>query len=296
MMFSSITQCLLFSVLLLNSTLVVAQDVHSNLLYFTNQQSLTLAPNQTYTFGRKSNKDIFVTQVPDFSQYKYSEFLVALNQVNTLKSIEDGEAGNSIFGMYLQAGYGKLKYNYEGNPLYEFDYTFTKGGGVSLEIPLLKLSDRFSIYNELGFSQFNASTSQHNGDTVGGDPENNYYDVTLTFAPNIITISNIVKYKLTPGEFNYYVALGIYNSFVVSSTNLKETVHVSNGETDEFTEQAVPDPSVYGLMMLACTGFSYRNFGLEFRFDPGRSFSNKLNYAVYMPNFMAVLHVTFNKK
>jgi len=213
-----------------------------------------------------------------------------------LKNKTDKDENNNILGMYVLAGTGKLRYNLNGTPLYNFDYEIIKGGGVSLEIPLQSLDERFSVYNELGFSVFKSQTSQHLIDTVGGDPENNYYDINLTFSPNAITLSNIVRYSLTPGEFKYYVAVGIYNSFVVSSTNLKETTHHRNGEILNYTEEAVPDPTVYGLMLLACTGFSYRNIGFELRFDPGHNYSNKLNYSVYMPSFMALLHVRFNPR
>jgi hypothetical protein len=219
-----------------------------------------------------------------------------LHAETELTEKNDDSKSNNILGMYILLGTGKLRYNVEGSNLYNFDYAVIKGGGVSLEIPLLSLNERFSIYNELGFSVFKAQTSQHIPDTSGGDPANNYYDVNLTFSPNAVTLSNTVRYTLTPGEFRYYLAIGVYNSFVVSATNQKETVHFRNGESVTYTEHAVPDPSVYGLMLLACSGFSYKSIGFELRFDPGHNYSNKLNYAVYMPSFEALLQVRFNPK
>lgn len=238
----------------------------------------------------------------DTESHSYREPLYKNRLINQswsasqLKSGKEDEGSSSIFGMYIYTSYGKLRYNIKSTPAYQFDYVFTKGGGISLEIPLQTLNEKFSVYNELGFSQFKTSTSYHSGDTVGGDPVNNYYDVELTFAPNTLTLSNIVRYTLTPGEFKYYVALGIYNSFVVSSTNISETSHMKNGVAETSTGLAVPDPSVHGLMLLACTGFSYKNVGFELRFDPGRNYSNKLYYAVYMPSFNALLHVRFKPK
>jgi len=206
------------------------------------------------------------------------------------------EGSKQILGMYIQVSMGKLRYNYEEKSLYTFDQEYTKGGGVSLEIPLISLSERFSVFNELGFSQFKATTERHYSDTTGGDPEHNYYDIFMVFSPNMLTISNTMRYVLTPGDFRYFVALGIYNSFVVSSTNTKETIHTLKGKQDKYTENAVPDPAIHGLMLLASTGFTYRNIGLELRFDPGRNYTNKLNYAVYMPAFSALLHVRFTQR
>lgn len=204
----------------------------------------------------------------------------------------EGENKN-ILGMFLLAGYGRLRYNTYNESLYTMDASFIKGGGASYEIPLEVFKNKFSFYNELGFSLFKSNESLHYGDTIGGDPVNNYYDINLTFSPNMIYIANTLRYTFTPGEFKYYVSLGILSSFVVSSVNTKETLHTTNGETKRYVDEFVPDPAVFGITVPVSTGFTYRNVGFEIRFDPGRNFSNKLNYAIYMPAFDALLHVRF---
>lgn len=213
---------------------------------------------------------------------------------NALAASSDDDENKNILGMYIQAGYGKLRFNFNDEKQYSFDYVATKGGGMSLEIPLKVMEGRFSVYNELGFSIFKAHTAFRVPDSTDGDPVNDYTDVNVTYAPNIISLSNIARYGLTPNEFQFYVAVGISNSFVISPTNIKESVHTLNGEVKTTTEDAVPSPAVHGLSILTATGFSYRNIGFEIRFDPGRNYSNKLNYAVYMPTFYAMLHVRFN--
>ena len=233
---------------------------------------------------------------PDYKLTKLNKSVRPNLTLNSLPGARAENENNNILGMFINIGYGKLRYNIDGSPAYRFDDVYTKGGGISLEIPLLKFNEKFSVYNELGFSQFKATSATHYSDTAGGDPANNYSDVKMTFAPNAVTLSNIVRYTLTPGDFKYYVALGIYNSFVVSSTNLQETYRITNGVPSTTIGEAVPDPAVHGLMLLVCTGFSYRNIGFEVRFDPGHNYTNKLNYAVYMPAFNALLHVRFNPK
>jgi hypothetical protein len=288
---------LLSSVLLSCISVNYAQEVELASLSILNQQptfSRNLKPSSS--FPALNSNSIVLPGISVYNKYKISELHSNALTGNNVYNADDDNAGHNMLGMFILAGYGKLRYNFEGSPLYQFDYTFSKGGGVSFEIPLLKLNDKFSVYNDLGFSLFKAYSFQRNSDTAGSDPQNNYTDITLTFAPNTISVSTLVKYTLTPGNFKYYVALGIYNSFVVSSTNIKETVHVTNGESVKYAEEAVPEVAVYGLMLLASTGFSYKNIGLEVRFDPGRSYSNKLNYAVFMPNIQALLHVTFNRK
>lgn len=199
----------------------------------------------------------------------------------------------NILGMFLLLGYGKLRYNAYNESLYTMDNEFTLGGGATYEIPLEVFDGKFSVYNEMGFSLFKSQASLHYGDTIGGDPVNNYYDVNLTFSPNIVYLINTLRYTLTPGDFKYFVSLGISNSFVVSSTNTRETIHTRGGSSVRYVDEFVPDPNVHGITVPVSTGFSYRNIGFEIRFDPGRNFSNKLNYAIYMPAFDALLHVRF---
>jgi len=224
------------------------------------------------------------------------EFSVLSGSENKSFSMGSDDDTRNILGMFVFAGYGKLRFNFENKSLYTFNQAYIKGGGLSLDIPLPMLSERFSLYNELSFSQFKAETNFRISDTASSDPGTNYYDINMQFSPNILTISNCIKYTLTPGSFKYYVALGIYNSFVISATNLKRSDRYTNGIVKTEYEDAVPNSAFHGLMLLASTGFSYKNIGLEFRFDPGRNYSNKVDYAVYMPNFQAILHICFNPK
>ncbi len=297
MLITGIKKIVLCSFLLGNLSVTVAQSEISPVQSFSNIKR-DVSPIQTgsgfylHPDNTIFNKSFAVVMCrarqSEFSKYPVPEIYLS-------HSTNEDESHN-ILGMYIVIGMGKLRYNLENKSLYKFDYEVTKGGGLSLEIPLHALNENFSFYNELGFSQFKAEANQHYSDTVGGDPLNNFYDISTTFSPNTVTVSNIVRYTLTPREFKYYVAIGIYNSFVVSSTNLKETEHFRNGISDKYTEKAVPDPAVHGLMLLASTGFSYRNIGFEIRFDPGRNYTNKINNAVYMPTFMGLLHVRFNPK
>ncbi len=278
-----------------NSLTLLAQDIiqmpHSLMSDPASQQSLNQITSLHY-----ANRITLEVPLAKVSPQIQRELISPVMQPYSLAMPDYASENNNILGMFVIAGYGKLKYNFETNTVYKFDYEFTKGGGVSLEIPLITLDERFSVYNELGFSQFKATAKVHYSDTAGGDPANNYYDIDIKFSPNTVTLSNIIRYTLTPGSFKYYIGLGIYNSFVVSSTNIKTTYHVRKGVPETIVDEAVPDPSVHGLMLIGATGFTYRNIGLEIRLDPGRNYTNKLDYAVFMPSVSALLHVRFNPK
>lgn len=208
----------------------------------------------------------------------------------------DDEGPRNLLGMTAGLGYGKFRYIAEDESVYKFDWCNVKYAGVSLENFLTGTIDRVSINNELLFSTFSTTATDHFTDTLVGNPGENYYDVNLKFSPAIIMITNMVRYKLTKSDFRYYIGLGVYNSFIVSSTNKKETVHTLNGTETTSYDDAIPRQATHGLMLLASTGFSYRNFGFEFRFDPGRNYTKRINYSLYMPTFTGMLQVQFNPR
>lgn len=201
---------------------------------------------------------------------------------------------SAILGMTGGMGITQLRYNSYDQSLYKFKQSWSSSTGISLDFPMHKIEDRGSFYNELVFFRFNSTASSHIIDSTTGNPENSYYDNSLEFAPNIVTLANMFRYTFTPGNFKYFVSAGIYNNFVLSANNRKTTVHTVNGVPATSTENAIPELAVHGLMITAGTGFIYKNIGLEFRFDPGRNFTRLYDYSVYAMTFSALLHVRFN--
>jgi hypothetical protein len=123
-----------------------------------------------------------------------------------------------------------------------------------------------------------------------------YTNEKITFAPNHIELGNYVKYSFTPGPFRYYLGIGIYNRFTISCTNhIDRTVYI-NGVPTSSTGEAVPQRAKHGLMLMLSTGFTYNGVGLEFRFDPGHNYTNKIDHALYMSSFSCVLHVRMAQK
>lgn len=201
---------------------------------------------------------------------------------------------NAILGMTGGMGITQLRYNSYDQSLYKFKQCWSSSSGISLDFPMHKIEDRGSFYNELVFFRFNTTASSHTIDSTTGNPTNSYYDNSLEFAPNMVTLANMFRYTFTPGNFKYFVSAGIYNNFVISANNRKTIVHTVNGVPETTTEDAIPDLAIHGLMITAGTGFIYKNIGLEIRFDPGRNFSRLYDYSVYAMTFSALLHVRFN--
>jgi hypothetical protein len=210
----------------------------------------------------------------------------------SLKAQEDSRP--PVFGISAGVGYGKLKCNDSSDPDFAFKPSYTKMGGFTLEIPMPRLEKRGTFYNEINFIQFEANSSVHRPDGSQGSPDLYYYDVTQTFAPQLISLTTMFRYCFTNGAFKYYVSAGFYNSFVLSCTNKKSTVHYVNGIPNVTEEEAVSDHSIHGLMLLVGTGFYYKYAGLEFRYDPGRNYTKVIDYSVYNPTLSAVLLVRLN--
>jgi hypothetical protein len=219
-------------------------------------------------------------------------FLLFLLNPRPVKSQE--ERNPAILGLAAGVGYGKLKSNDVSDPQFVFKPTTTKLAGFTLELPIPKLEEKGTFYSELSFSQFDANSFVHLSDSSHGFPDRDFYEVTQKFSPNIITVTNMFRYCFTKSNFKYFVSAGIYNSFILSPVNRKMTVHTVDGEANTTVEDAIPDHSVHGLMLIVGTGISYKYAGLEIRYDPGRNYTKKVDYSVYSPNVSVVLNVRFN--
>jgi len=167
-------------------------------------------------------------------------------------------------------------------------------GGFTLEVPIPKLEKKGTLYNEITVSLFDANSSVRFSDSLNGSV--GYYEVNQKFAPNLISITTMFRYCFANGVFKYYVSAGIYNSFVISPANARTTVHSQNGNTQTTEEDAVPQHSIHGLMLIVGTGISYKYAGLEIRYDPGRNYTRKVDYSVYNSTISLLLHVRFNPK
>lgn len=202
---------------------------------------------------------------------------------------------NAIYGIVATLGIGKLRYTINNEDVITFNQSLTKCGGLSIEFPLEVMDGKVSIYNELTFSQFEAKASDVVIDTNQfGYPDK--FDSKYNFSPNILSLTHIFRYVLTPNEFKYYVGVGAYNNIIVGATNKKETrVTTALGEHYIY-DKAVQKPATHGLMLIASTGFSYRNIGFELRYDPGRNYTNVLENYVFQQLFTAHFHVRFNPK
>ncbi len=274
----------LFFTLAAISPQVVSSQYVANLSYVTSKPAIEV----------QQNKQLFAANYDAKRPSRHNR--VSFSVPAPLAADGQTQSNYNLLGMTVGIGFGKLRYVVEEERIYDFDWCAVKYAGITIENILASIDEKISIDNNLFFSTFSTQTSTHFADSLAGNPSKNYYDINLKFAPSMVSLSNIARYRLTKGELKYYVGIGFYNSFVISATNKKATTHTLNGVSTTTNTEALPKPATHGLMLLASTGFSYRNIGLEFRFDPGRSFTNKLNYSVYMPQFIGLLHVQFVPK
>lgn len=204
------------------------------------------------------------------------------------------ESGKPVWGIEVGMGYGKLKSNDLSDPDFHFKPFYSKTAGITLDIPIPNLEKRGSFFNELSFSQFETTTNDRYADTTSGFPERDYYLIERKFAPNMITLTNTFRYCFTNSDFKYYISVGVYNNFIIESVNRRVTDHYVNGEVTSSTEDLIPDHAIHGIMLTAGTGITYKYAGLEFRYDPGRNFTRKVDYSIFSPVVSVLLHVRFN--
>lgn len=215
--------------------------------------------------------------------------------MNKLFNANQRAKGNGIYGIVATLGYGKLRYTFDNEDILKFNFSLTKSGGVSIDFPLEIMDGKVNIYNELTFSQFEAKASETLIDTNQyGFPVS--FDSKFNFSPNLLGVAHIIRYNLTPNDFKYYIGVGVYNNFLIGTTNSKVTLVTTQTDQYSLYDKAIPKPSIHGIMLLASTGFVYRNIGFEIRYDPGRNYTNLIENYVFQQLFTAHLHVRFNAR
>jgi hypothetical protein len=195
------------------------------------------------------------------------------------------DSKHAVYGFVGGLGYGTLKNNDVQDSTFAFKPSYTKQVGMSLEVPIPLLEKKGTLYNELTLSQLEANSSFQIPDSL---------TINQTFVPYLLSVTNMFRYCFTKGELKYYVGVGIYNSFVVTSKNLKTTIKYKNGVPLTTESEVIPDHAVHGIMLLLSTGIAYKYGGLEIRYDPGRNYTKQIDYSVYMPTISVVLNLRIN--
>lgn len=220
----------------------------------------------------------------------------SLNNLSLSGKLEDSdnEFHEKSWGMVLGYGLSQLQFSdiYEEKRFLNYGNFFT--GGVSYEIPINAFNGKFSFYNEIVFQRYNAERTFISKDTVEGVFSNvtKHYE----FTPNMLNTNHFIRYNFTgETDFRYFIGIGFYQSLILSAKNdLTQTVSTNSGEKI-IKDDAIPNLSKYGIMLLLSTGFTYRNFGLELKIDPGRNLSNKFEYQAFAPTFSLNLNIRFYK-
>lgn len=203
-------------------------------------------------------------------------------------------SGKPIYGITAGLGTGAMRINYDNNRVFTYDQSTFKSIGPFIEFPLEVLDGNWSIYNELTYNTFTARGSSHAVDTSGG--KTTTYDSVFLFEPSLITLTHLIKYNLTPNNFKYFIGVGFYNSFMFSAGNSLKIIKKSEGSETISYQKAVDNAAIHGLMLILSTGFTYRNIGLEVRFDPGRNYSRAVFTGLYAPVFSAHMQFRFGVK
>lgn len=211
-------------------------------------------------------------------------------------------ANKNIMGISLGVGVNRLKLVESGNihipnsdSIKKFDPAMVIVAGATYEIPIVFLNDRFSVFNELSFSNYKTSYNKKFSNDIGNNRiEHISEDINITL--NSITMSNVVKYSFTDDEFKPFIGIGIYNTFIIPSVNkyeINKTIVSDTTLYTSYTTEAIPRITVHGFMMLVSAGINYKNFGFELRFDPGFNYSNKFQFHAYASAIYGIVNIRF---
>lgn len=158
--------------------------------------------------------------------------------------------------------------------------------GLAIVFPFARKT--FSVYNELGFQQW-----ETHDDILWYENENEYDDVEINLGGCSIRLLSAFTYTYPARKFKPYVYAGMINAFNMITLNDKTTVaHFYTTET-ETADVALPDHGRYTQSLAAGFGVSYKNAGIDFRYERGNDITRSINLNSCTNIVFVQLHYSF---
>ena len=170
-----------------------------------------------------------------------------------------------------------------------FPPSYNASGGLFLNWMLPRLRQRFSLYNELGFTSYKSSTS-----TQTDYSENSYNRYTNTFGYGYIKLTNMIRFYIPTGDLKLFVNAGMTNAVAISETNEQVT------ESKFYTVEPVISKDIvlgatkkYEIGASLGLGASYKKWGAELRHESSNGMSALLDLKSSVKRYYLLLSYRF---
>ncbi len=156
----------------------------------------------------------------------------------------------------------------------DFGYSAKPTIGLSLNISLPRNRRKWSLYNELIYTQYAVSASSTIKDF------SLYTDYHINFDISYLKLSNLIRYSFAPGaKIKPFINLGMMNGIAINTYNSKdyESYILLNDEkyitSSAVGEKAINDFRKYEQGLVAGLGANYKKFSCELRYEATNGFS-----------------------
>ncbi len=168
-----------------------------------------------------------------------------------------------------------------------FPVSMSPYAAIGLDAILPFARETFSVYNELGWHNYNTSAS-----VLWYENEDEYENVDIDLGAKSIKLLTSFVYTYPAKKLKPCIYAGIVNCYAVSFVNDKHSVtHFYSSDTELF----VPATTYrrYSQSLAAGLGLKYKKIKIDFRYERGNSISKSVSVNSYSNIFTALLHCSF---
>lgn len=199
-----------------------------------------------------------------------------------------------VFQMGLVAGVTSTKLDFRSELIQDLDrlnFPVSQGvtAGISLNILIPRTQKRFSIYNDLTFSNYKVVDRKEEF-----SDEQNYTKTTSTLAFGYVKLTNMVRYQIPTGKMGLFFNLGFSQGMMISSTDkfrVERKYYVSAPLITE--SEVLGDVRKYEQGLLGGMGASFKNYGAELRYEISNGMSGYANLNSTVNRISLLLSYTF---
>jgi hypothetical protein len=197
------------------------------------------------------------------------------------------------YQLRISAGISAFKLDFFGSGSRDlaaagFPVTYKPAAAVGLDIIFPVARKAFSVYNELGFQQWEV-----HDDVLWYENENEYDEIEISLGGHNIRLLSVFMYTYPARKIKPYVYAGLVNVFNTITRNNKITVaHFYTTET-ESTGVALPDYRRYTQSLAAGLGLKYKNAGIDLRYERGNDITRSMNLNSCTNIVFVNLHYSF---
>jgi len=150
----------------------------------------------------------------------------------------------------------------------DYDPSLNFTAGISLDFTLPRNHGKWSIYNEVLFTTYEAK-----GSYLRYVSENNYSVTTTEIGYSYLKVNNMIRFKYPVRHFSLFLNGGISSGFSLRETNFRSVYTKFHTTERTVDDVALSDTRKYEQGFIVGAGSKYRRYSFEIRYERGNGMS-----------------------